>query len=189
MTVIVPPVPAPAGAGALAPQVLGLDLALTCTGVALPDGSTYRLRTRPREGDRRLLVIRDEIRAVLNKYAVDLVVLEDLPWAAHGAGVTAMVHGVVKVELLAADVPYALIAPATLKSYACDNGRAEKDWMAAAAFLHAGVEFADDRGGDQCDAWWLRAAGLDWYGHPLVALPAAQRERLHKAKWPLGVVL
>ncbi|MGW7248851.1 crossover junction endodeoxyribonuclease RuvC [Streptomyces decoyicus] len=165
-------------------RVIGLDLSLTSTGVALPDGTTYRIKTRDKDGDRRLLHIRDSIRDDLEEHEPHLAVIEDLPKHAMAAGITAQVHGVVKAELLDAAVPYALIVPATLKSYACDHGSADKARMAAAAYLAAGAEFADDRGGDQCDAWWLRAAGHDWCGMPLFTLPQAQRDRLGKAKWP-----
>lgn len=165
-------------------RVIGLDLSLTSTGVALPDGTTYRIRTRDKDGDRRLLHIRDSIRDDLVDHCPHLAVIEDLPKHAMAAGITAKVHGIVLGELLDAGVPYAYVVPATLKSFACDNGRADKEAMAAAAYLAAGVQFADDKGGDQADAWWLRAAGHDWAGVPLFDLPQAQRDRLSKAKWP-----
>ncbi|MCZ1009931.1 hypothetical protein [Streptomyces lydicus] len=170
-------------------RVIGLDLSLKSTGVALPDGSTFRIKTKAKEGDRRLCVIRDRIRAVLAEHRPHLAVVEDLPTHAMSAGITGQVHGVVKAELVDADVPYALIVPATLKSFACDHGSADKVRMAAAAYLAAGAEFPGDldakgRGGDMCDAWWLRAAAHDWCGMPLFTLPQAQRDRLCKAKWP-----
>ena len=168
-------------------RVLGLDLSLTSTGVALPDGTTYRIKTRAKDADRRLLHIRDSIRDDLDEHRPHVAVVEDLPRHAMGAGVTAMVHGIVRAELLDAGVPYAVVVPATLKSYACDHGRAEKQQLADAAFLAAGARFADDKGGDQCDAWWLRAAGHDHYGAPLFTLPQAQRDRLLKVDWPTGV--
>ncbi|GAA3371137.1 hypothetical protein GCM10020367_20590 [Streptomyces sannanensis] len=186
MTATTEQVPAPAGWSAAGPRprVLGLDLSLTSTGMCLPDGTTRRIKTRAADGDRRLLIIRSEIRAAITNHRPHLAVIEDLPKHAMAAGITAHVHGVVKAELIDAGVPYALVVPATLKSYACDHGRADKGQMAAAAYLAAGVEFADDKGGDQCDAWWLRVAGLEWLGAPLVVLPSAQRARLTKAKWP-----
>lgn len=165
-------------------RVLGLDLSLTSTGVALPNGSTFRIKTRPKDGDRRLAVIRDTLRDVIAVHRPHVAVIEDLPRHAMGAGVTAMVHGIARTELLDAGAAYATVVPATLKAFACDHGRAEKHQLAAAAFLAAGVEFADDKGGDQCDAWWLRAAGHDHYGHPLFDLPQKQRDRLGKVKWP-----
>lgn len=174
------PVASPAGGV----RIIGLDLSLTSTGVCLPDGSTFRIKTRQKDGDRRLLVIRDRVRAALAEHGPHLAVVEDLPVHAMAAGRTGHVHGVVKAELLDAGVAYALVVPATLKSYACDHGSADKSRMAAAAYLAAGVEFADDKGGDQCDAWWLRAAGHDAVGQALFGMPQAQRDRLRKVEWP-----
>ncbi|MFI9235821.1 hypothetical protein [Streptomyces sp. NPDC053079] len=165
-------------------NVLGLDLSLTSTGVALPDGTTYLIPTQRRDGDHRLLIIRSEIRRILAAQQPHVAVLEDLPKHAMGSGITAQVHGVVKAELLDFGVPYALVVPATLKCYASDYGKATKERMAAAAYLAAGRRFTHDPGGDQCDAWWLRAAGLDHYGHPEFTLPDAQRARLDKVRWP-----
>ncbi|MFD3517750.1 crossover junction endodeoxyribonuclease RuvC [Streptomyces sp. NPDC058657] len=169
-------------------RVLGLDLSLTSTGVCLPDGSTFRIRTRSKDGARRLVVIRDRIRGVLAEHRPDVAVLEDLPMHAMSAGLTAKVHGPVLCELIDAGVPFAYVVPATLKSYATDHGSADKARMAAAAYLVAGVEFADDKGGDQCDAWWLRVAGHDALGQPLFGMPQAQRDRLLKVEWPEAVI-
>ncbi|MEV6074960.1 hypothetical protein AB0L80_07615 [Streptomyces sp. NPDC052069] len=181
---IAPGALAPAAVAPVGLRVIGLDLSLTSTGVCLPDGSTFRIKTRSRDGDRRLLVIRAAVRAALVDHRPGVAMVEDLPKHAMAAGITAHVHGVVKCELLDAGVPYGLVVPATLKSYAADHGTADKARMAAAAYLAAGVEFADDKGGDQCDAWWLRAAGHDALGAPLFAMPQGQRDRLSKIKWP-----
>lgn len=189
----------PAATTAAGPRVLGLDLSLTGTGIAYRDGTTRTIKTRRADGDRRLLQIAEEIRIAAGGGdtglgpAVDLAVIEDIPTHAHGAGITGMVHGTVRTVLMDLGIPYALVVPATLKSYAADHGRASKTDMAAAAYLAAGREFPGDlnargEGGDQCDAWWLRAAGLDWLGHAEFTLPAAQRARLAKAKWPLEVL-
>lgn len=163
-------------------NVLGLDLSLTATGIALPTGATSTIRTRGSDGDRRLTHIRDTIRDLCALGGgVDLAVVEDLPTHAHAAGITGMVHGAARTALLDAAVPYVLIAPATLKKYATGKGNADKTAMAMAAYKRFGVEFADD---NQCDAYWLRAAGLDQAGDPIVPLPAAQREALAKVRWP-----
>jgi Holliday junction resolvasome RuvABC endonuclease subunit len=183
-TLFEPEASAAPAAGPRPLRVLGLDLSLTSPGFALTNGTTTRLKTRQKDGDHRLVLIRDFIRATLREEQPHLAVIEDLPRHAMSAGITAHVHGIVKVELLDAGVPYALVVPATLKSYACDHGRADKQRMAAAAYLAAGATFVGDPGGDQCDAWWLRAAGLDWYGQPEFELPRAQRDRLTKVSWP-----
>ncbi|MFJ4681999.1 hypothetical protein [Streptomyces sp. NPDC088789] len=40
-------------------RVLGLDLSITATGMALPDGATHTFKTRTADGDRRLQYIAD----------------------------------------------------------------------------------------------------------------------------------
>ncbi|MFJ4412946.1 hypothetical protein [Streptomyces sp. NPDC088925] len=171
------------------PRVLGLDLSLRSTGVALPDGTTLRIRTRAQDGDARLQEVRAWLTEVVLGTRPDLAVIEDLPTHAKGAGITGHVHGVTKVVLLDADVPYALVPPATLKSFATGSGAANKRRMAEAARRRTGVSFPGDltprgTGGDMCDAWWLRAAGRQQLGWPVVALPAPQLARLTAVTWP-----
>ena len=162
-------------------RVLGLDLSITATGVCLPDGSTYTVKTKQENGDERLLTIRHAVQSAVTA-GVDLAVIEDLPTHAKGSGITAMVHGVVRTVLMGRGVPYVLLVPATLKAYATGKGNADKSTMAVAAFKRAGREFADD---NQCDAWWLWHAGLDRYGAASFVLPAVQRARLDKVEWPV----
>ena len=161
-----------------APRILALDLSITATGYALPDGRTGTFKGAW-TGDWRLVAIKSAVAGHAD--AIDVAVIEDLPTHARAAGITGMVHGAVRTVLLEAGVPYVLITPATLKAYATGKGNADKTAMAIAALKRADREFDDD---NQCDAWWLRAAGLDWYGHPEFPMPQAQRDRLTKADWP-----
>jgi hypothetical protein len=169
------------------PSVVAFDLSLTASGIAYRDGSTTTVKTRKADGDRRLLQIAEAARiAVGGEHlglgpAPDLAVLEDIPQNSFAAKPISMVHGVVRAVLLEAGVPYALVTAATLKAYATGKGSGDKVPMAMAAFKRAGREFPDD---NQCDAWWLWAAGLDRLGFPPVELPKAQRDRLEKVKWP-----
>jgi Holliday junction resolvasome RuvABC endonuclease subunit len=170
-------------------QVMGLDLSITSTGVCRTDGSTFRIRTRQKDGPRRLTFIRDVLTVEVAEQRPQLAVIEDLPMNAGRMSLTnlknmACLHGVVQAVLVDADVPWAYVNTKTLKKYACDNGGASKTDMTAAAFLADGATFEDDEGADQVDAWWLRAAAYDWLGLPLFAMPEAQREALCKADWP-----
>jgi Holliday junction resolvasome RuvABC endonuclease subunit len=163
-------------------RVLGLDLSLTATGVCLTDGITLTIKTRQKDGDRRLVHIVDALTSMIGDGStIDIAVIEDLPKHAMAAGITGMVHGVAREVLLRAGVPYVLVVPATLKAFATGKGSGDKVPMAVAALKRAGREFADD---NQCDAWWLRAAALDWYDAAEFTLPQAQRERLVKVAWP-----
>lgn len=172
--------PSPARAGQQPPRVIGLDLSLTATGLCMPDGTTITIKTQPKDGDRRLVAIAETIRRAAAEGA-DLAVIEDLPTHAMSAGITGMVHGVARAELIEAGIPYALVVPSTLKKYATGVGSGDKVPMAIAALKRAGREFADD---NQCDAWWLRVAGLDYLGQPEFQLPTVQRDSLGRMKWP-----
>jgi Holliday junction resolvasome RuvABC endonuclease subunit len=161
-------------------HVIGLDLSMTGTGIAGCDG-TLRTVSNKITGDARLPMIRDEIAKAANCQNITLVVIEDLPTHAKSAGITGMVHGAIRTYLLDQRIPYVLITPASLKKYATGKGNAGKPEMAVAAYKRLGIEGVDD---NQVDAAWLRAAGLDQLGEPLVAMPAAQRAALTPINWP-----
>lgn len=165
--------------------VIGLDLSLTATGIAYADGTTSTVKTRTVDGDRRLLHIVEAVGEAI-ELGARLAIIEDLPTHAKAAGITGMVHGAVRLALIEQGVPYVLVPAATLKAYATGKGNVDKTAMAIAALKRGNIEFADD---NQCDAWWLRAAGLDRLGMPLFPLPEAQRVRLDKVRWPDGLTL
>lgn len=168
-----------------APNVIGLDLSITATGIAHADGRCSTVGGKADRGDRRLVDIAE---AVTFAIGIDgwltkntLVVIEDIPTHAHGAGITAMVHGAVRARLVDQGTPYALVPPASLKKYATGKGNAGKPDMAVALYKRAGLELGDD---NQVDAWWLRAAGLHHLGHPIVDVPATHAEALDRITWP-----
>lgn len=164
----------------MTPRVLALDLSVTATGMCHSDGTTTTITTRAKDGDRRLVTIADRVmRAVLP--GIDLALIEGPVVRSAAAVSIGMVHGAVRELLIRHSVPYAVVAPATLKSYATGKGNADKTAMAMAAYKRTGREFADD---NQVDAAWLRWAALDWYGQPEFTVPQAQRDRLGKVAWP-----
>ena len=116
-------------------NVLGLDLSLTATGVCLPDGTTFTIKTKTADGDKRLIIIEDTITRIAP--GTSLAVIEDLPTHAKSAGITGMVHGVVRAALVRSNVPAAFVVPATLKAYAAGSGSADKAAMAVAATASA----------------------------------------------------
>lgn len=151
---------------------------MTSTGIAYANGDTTTIRSK-RAGDARLTEIRIHVAEALTM--CDLAVVEDLPTHARSAGITGMVHGVVRALLTENLVPYALVSPATLKAFATGKGNADKTAMALALYKRTGLEFGDD---NQVDAWWLRAAGLQHLGVNGLDLPASQIARLDKVAWP-----
>lgn len=169
----------PAG-GADYPHVTGLDLSMTSTGAAWVDGTTETIAPKVK-GDARLIETVRRILACIPTVG-SLVVIEDLPANAKSAGITGMMQGAVRHALLERDIPYVSVVPSTLKKYATGKGNAGKPEMAVAAYKRFEMEFGSDD--DRCDAWWLRAAGLDALGRPLCVMPAAQRAALVVVNWP-----
>lgn len=161
-------------------RVVGLDLSLTSTGICSVDGNPSTVAGDAKMGDRRLTKIAGAI-AIMSTGA-ELAVIEDLPRGAMGGSTTGMAQGVARLTLMQLNIPYALVPPATLKMYATGKGTASKIEMAISAYKRAEWEFPND---DECDAWWLRAMGLDFLGEPLFELPAAQRKALAKVAWPV----
>lgn len=165
-----------------APLVVGLDLSLTCTGIAYGTGYGETVVSDPAQwlGDERLMIHALAVRSLARGAA--LAVIEDVPPVeANAIKVLSMVQGAVRVALQTIRVRYALIPPTTLKLYATGRGNAYKEDMAEAAYKRTGLRF---RTSHECDAWWLRAAGLQHLGHPIVTMPEAQRVALLKARWP-----
>lgn len=162
-----------------APVVIGVDPSISATGIALSDGSLITVGGKADRGDDRLLDIACAIGSAC--HSADLVVLEDLPTHAHGAGITGMVQGVVRLMCLRASVPYATVPAATLKKYATGTGNAKKPDLRMSLFKRTGYDIPDD---NQVDAWFLRAAGLEALGFPVVAMPAAQVKALAVVDWP-----
>lgn len=166
-------------------RIIGLDLSMSATGVAFPDGSTAIIKPRGK-GDARLLSIERQMEHALRLARPDIAVVEEFQGAAQGAAnkVIPMVHGVVRTALMRAGIPFVLVNASTLKLYATGYGAADKASMAVAALTYAGLEFTGDKGGDQCDAWWLRAAGHAAYGEPVVRVPKANTDALREVAWP-----
>jgi Holliday junction resolvasome RuvABC endonuclease subunit len=166
-------------------RIMGADLSMTATGVAFPDSTTALIKPRGK-GYARLLSIEDRMSAALRIGRPDLVVIEDIRAGLKGdaAKVIPMVHCAALLPVLRYGVPYVLVNSSTLKLYATGYGASDKASMAVAALTYAGREFPGDKGGDQCDAWWLRAAGHAAYGEPVVRVPKANTDALREVDWP-----
>lgn len=173
------------GAGPLVtPRVIGLDLSLTATGIA---GHGWTDTLKPPAGHRgvqRLHWLRDRIFEHTHRAA--LVVVEGPSYGSQGGGhhELAGLWWLTAWTLHRADVPMAVVPPASLKKYATGKGNATKADMRVALLQRAGIDERDD---NQVDAWWLHAIGVDHLGRPAVTLPAAHRQALAKVAWPEGI--
>lgn len=166
-------------------HVIGIDPSMAGTGIATWRDA-WTVRTNGTADTRLQAIYRAVLSDCANGYPDDtLVVVEDLPTHAHGAGKTGMAQGVVRLALLDAGVTYVTVVGSTLKKYATGKGTASKPDMRMALYKRTGLDWNDD---NKVDAWWLRQMGLDAVGHPdAIKLPKAQRESLLVVKWPESV--
>jgi Holliday junction resolvasome RuvABC endonuclease subunit len=162
--------------------VIGLDLSLTATGIAINDVATTH-RTAKLTGTRRLREIRDNIILTCIEQQPRLVVIEGPSYGSKGGhehergGLWWMVAEALDFR----SVPYAVVAPAALKKYATGKGDANKSAMIVATCRRF-PGFAEDD--NAADALWLAAMGSDWLGEPMVTMPAVNRAALEKVAWP-----
>jgi Holliday junction resolvasome RuvABC endonuclease subunit len=170
------------------PNVVGLDLSITSTGIAHADGSTAHWPLAASQGDARLNTIVDRVIQATCAFGwpeAQLVVIEDLLTRVMGDGnKSAMVHGAVRFTLNDWPIPYLLVSPSTLKTYATGKGNATKPDLRMSLFQRTGVDLRND---DEVDATWLRFLGLHMLGHPVLDLPQTHRRALAKLTLPEGV--
>lgn len=167
------------------PRVAALDLSLSSTGLALPDGTLATITSRYR-GVERLMDVRNQIAALLNHHEhgyPDLVVIEGYSFASRNSHAHALgeLGGVIRVFLYAVGVPVVEVSPAALKKAATGRGNAAKDQVLVAAVQRLNITPANS---DEADAAWLRAMALDHYGAPVAAVPKTHRTALDKIAWP-----
>lgn len=148
-------------------QVVGLDLSLSSTGLALPDGTTRRIKPKPASlrGPARLTNLWASLREALGGWRPELIVIED--YAPGSIGISgklanAELRGVVVQRLYLALGPtttFAPIKPNTLKRWATGNGAAKKPEMMRAAARRG---WADTGCDDEADAYLLHRLGLQY---------------------------
>jgi Holliday junction resolvasome RuvABC endonuclease subunit len=172
--------------------VIGLDLAAERSGIAYPDGTTAAILAPKIKGARKRTLADDLARLdhiaayvtdVLAHHETRLAVIEDYAPGIRSAAAhrLAEISGAVRLACWRAGVPVALVNVMHLKIYATGSGGATKSQMATSAQARAGLVFPTE---DECDAWWLRAMGLDAVGQPVIDLPKLHRGALAKVTWP-----
>lgn len=184
-TLFGPEVPAAVVAAGPRPPlvVVGLDLSLTCTGVA---GASWtdRIRTKLR-GDERLAYLEAEIVSFIRP--ADLVVMEGPSYGHSGprfhedlAGLRVLVRRYCHRH----QIPYAVIPPSNLKQYTTGRGNAMKGEVRSAIADRYGVHTEGVGRYDMADAYGALAAASDWLGQPLAAVPERNAKALAGCQWP-----
>lgn len=177
--------PTPAGIAAPGPLplVIGLDLSLTCTGVASRTW-TDKIRTKLR-GDARLAHLEDAIAGLIT--LADMVAMEG-PSFGHGALAghedLAGLRVIIRRYCYRHRIPYAVIPPSSLKLYAAGRGNATKGEVRSAVADRYGIRTEGPGRYDEADAYTAVAAAYDWLGYPLAPVPERNRTALAGCAWP-----
>lgn len=165
-------------------NIMGLDLSLTSTGVAV-NGTTSIIMT-PTKGVERLVLISSKLREIVNENRVNLVILEGYSFAsrhshAHSIG---ELGGVVKVMLWRESVPFVEVPPTSRAKFATGKGNASKDEVISSISAKTGIVFKGAGGNDECDAWVLQEMGKVHFGLSSLTWTKEQMSALDKIEWP-----
>ena len=176
-------------------RIVGLDLSLTATGVAVIDGDEITTTTIRSTGGKDDTIAQRVHRLGVLEHAIAraafplesetaLVVVEGPSFGQQRQGGEHLRAGlwwrIVATATWHAGV--AEVPPAALKRFATGKGTAGKDQVLLAAarrFPH--VDVADN---NQADALWLAAIGAQHLGVPVVDLPQAHLTVMDKIRWP-----
>ena len=168
-------------------RIVALDLSLTSTGIALPDGTTLTLHSDTALPEIRLNRLYGRLHKILEPAAPTLAIIEG--YTIHAIGPLGQIRraewvGCAKLCLRRMRVPWVEVNPTTLKSWATGNGNASKERMVLAAQQAGG----DPANHDEADAYLLWAlARLTIDDLDLFADPTDRSRRLKLADdlaWP-----
>ena len=178
-------------------RVVGLDLSLTSTGVAVVDDepadgvgrvvgrvtSSGKATATLRERHHRLQLLCQRVAALA--WPSNLVVVEGPSFGQHRQGGQhdrAGLWWLVVSTLHDVGVPVVEVPPSVRSKYATGAGNASKDAVLAAVVRrYPDVEV---RGNDEADALVLAAMGARHLGRPIDSLPQVHLQAMGKVRWP-----
>lgn len=174
----------------MALTVAGIDLSITRTGIAKPDGTLVSVSPpNALDGYRRHRHIAEQV--AIHVAGADVIVLEGY---ALGFGSRmpntlvslAEIGGVVRTMLTRRGHVLVVIPPAKLKLFAVGKGNATKPQMLEAAEILTADQAPELRPSnhDEADAYWLRRAGVSRYVLGVVPLALADVTWPHVAGMP-----
>lgn len=170
-------------------EVVGLDPSLRASGLALPDGSLQTIRNESASDlPDRVERLRRIVGEVGHAVGTGRLVIIEGPAFGLGNNSTHELGGLwwaLCVRLAELGNRIVVVTPPQLKKLATGKGNATKADMRVSWLRRTGADVADD---NQCDAAWLRQAGLHLLGSPdAVPLPKVHLDALTLVELPEGV--
>ena len=171
-------------------DVIGLDLSLTSTGVAIGD-DTYVVAPQKLTGPERLQFFRTKIHELVAMRMYDVgprifVAIEGYSFASRHSHAHALgeLGGVMRLWFYDHQIPYVDIPPTSRAKFATGKGNAGKSEVVSAISARTGIFWDGPGNDDRCDAWVLQEMGLTHFGRERYNWPATHRDALSKIAWP-----
>lgn len=176
--------------------VLGIDLSLTSTGLALVENArvewTGTVKTTGKRGDdltartMRLRDIRNRIEASVMRYEPVLAVVEAPSFGSqHGSAHDRSGLWWAIVDMLyLRSVPVAQVTPKQRAKYATGNGNSQKPEVHKITQLQYAREDLPIKTNDEADAVLLAAMGSRHLDSPVEVVTPAQIAAMEKVQWP-----
>lgn len=136
---------------------IGIDLSLTGTGVVvLEDGEIVvekLIKSKPTkkktytEEIERILGIKIEIIKIIEKYEPNLVLIEGMAFMARNTTALVQLAGLnylIREYLFQYNIPFAIVAPTSLKKFITGSGGSKKDVMLMEIYKKYNIAFVDD---------------------------------------------
>jgi len=152
---------------------IGLDLSLSGTGVVvLNDGKIVvekLIKSKPtknktyKEEIERILTIKMEIVKIVELYEPQLVLIEGMAFMARNTTALVQLAGLnylIREYLFQYNIPFAIVAPTSVKKFITGNGAAKKDVMLMEVYKKYDIAFVDD---NLADAFSLAKIGESLY--------------------------
>lgn len=161
-------------------MILGIDPSLSATGIAALDGKVQlsTIHSKPGEPVARLLEITRQVNAVLDVARPVAVGIEGLSFGSKGGKQAERtgLHYFIRAALHLRNIPYYVVAPASLKKFIVGSGQTEKCIIVREVYKRWEVEAADDNQADAAGLAYVVAAITGRYE----MTNAAQREAVAK---------
>lgn len=178
------------------PTVIGLDTSLTATGIASSSGWCDTVGYTDKKNPITKLPHQQRLAALTRLKAditlaigtPDLIVMElPAPSRAGGGGhERAWLWWELYRWITRHGIPLALVAPNQRALYATGKGTADKRKVIEQV-TRRWPDWDTDGDDNRADAVVLMAAGRDWCGCPVGAVPQSQRSVLDRIDWPQGM--
>lgn len=170
-------------------DIIGLDLSLTSTGVAVGD-TQYTINSKY-TGVERLADICSAVELALppRGFGDPAVLIEGYSFGSRNSQAHSIgeLGGAVKVLLYQKRVPCVIVPPTSRAKFATGRGNASKSEVVSAVSARTGIVWEGKGADDKCDAWLLQEIGLWYFERPRFEWPASHIAGLEKIDFsPFG---